>query len=338
MKPATGLLAALLATIIAAPAAWAQELRLKLTHPLPGTHYLYTEALSKFEKLVADKTGGKVQFDVFPAHQLGKDYTTIVKSGIADLAMIIPSNAADKYPLNSVIELPGIYDTSCEGSAMYWKLAQPGGILQTAETGPLGLHVVMVNTLAPYRLMTTGRQIASLKDAEGLKLWAPGAGLGSAMSAFGMIPITIPSTDVPDTLRRGTMDGAAYPYSSIYQYELQKQFRHILENVSFGTQSWMLIMSQDRWAALPAEVQAAITEAGAEIQRDFCGYLDTSTAAIQDRLRGESGLALNALTEDEMALWQAKFDGLGDVWARQADSAGHKGSETLAAMRAAAGN
>ncbi|SFY18955.1 hypothetical protein SAMN04244548_03020 [Paracoccus pantotrophus] len=75
--------------------------------------------------IAANKVLVFLHFNVFPAHQLGKGYTSIVSSDTADITMIIPGNATEEYPLNSMIELRGAYDTSCEGSAIYWKLAAP---------------------------------------------------------------------------------------------------------------------------------------------------------------------------------------------------------------------
>lgn len=168
---------ALAAAAFALAGAAAQAETLKLAHPLPANHFVYEQGLKQFTDAVTAATDGEVTFDVYPANQLGKDYLTLLNVGLADVALIVTSYAADKFPLTSVTELPGHYATSCEGTAKTWALAQPGGILDAEEYAPQGFRVLFVSTLTPYRFMTASKKVETVDDVAGLKTYANGAAM-----------------------------------------------------------------------------------------------------------------------------------------------------------------
>ena len=117
-------------------------------------------------------------FEVYPANQLGRDYLTLVNSGVADMAMIVTSYAPDKFPLSAVTELPGLYETSCDAVGKFWNIAQDGGKLDENEYKPLGLKAVFLVTtvlgvtgLLPAILADTGATVLVTANAMRLLGW-----------------------------------------------------------------------------------------------------------------------------------------------------------------------
>src|SRR5690606_39494548 len=64
----------------------------------------------------SDLSQGRIEFQYFPAEQLGKakDLLTLVQSGAADIVDISPSYISDKFALSSVAELPAMFNRSEE--------------------------------------------------------------------------------------------------------------------------------------------------------------------------------------------------------------------------------
>lgn len=191
-----------LGVFAAAAPAVAQEMTLKMAHITLDSHYLWQQGGKPFTEAVMAVTDGRVVFELYPAGQLGKDYISILNSGIADMVFFVANYAPDKFPLTSVVELPSPYKTWCEATAKFWALAQEGGLLNEQEYKPQGIHVLFVSSLRPYTIMTTGKQVDSLDSIAGLKLRANRAALDKTTRALGAVPVKIGSPEAFDVVRR----------------------------------------------------------------------------------------------------------------------------------------
>ena len=114
--------AALLAAGIC-PAAAQEKINLRLAESLPAGHVIHELVAKPFMELVTKATNGQVTFQHYPAEQLGKakDMAQLTVTGVADISYIVPSYSSEKYPLTAVAELPGIFETECQGSLAFYK-------------------------------------------------------------------------------------------------------------------------------------------------------------------------------------------------------------------------
>ncbi|MEP3330343.1 TRAP transporter substrate-binding protein DctP [Sedimentitalea sp.] len=309
-----------------------ESVTLRLSHPLPVNHYLYVESIQPFTEMVKEKTGGKVQFEVFPASQLGKDAYATLTSGLADLSMIIPFYAGDKFPGTSVTELPNMSTTSCGATEKYWELAQNGGTLAEEEYGPAGLRVLFVNSSVPYPLMNSKKQVAVPQDAEGLKVWAPGAAMSKAARTVGAVPVNFPAPELFDSLKRGTIDGAILLLPSANQYDLQGEIQYVTEGVSLGTGAWFIGMEQERWDKLPQDVRDAIDDAAGAAQELACEFMDAENKRVRTAWIEERGIEFYQPTEDQMKVWSERLETVATQWVEEMDQNGRAGTKLLEAM------
>ena len=174
------------AGLAVASAAGAQDaITLKFAFPFPETHPLWTLGGKVFADKVTQLTNGQVQWEVYPAGQLGKDYPTVLQSSLADIVILAPAYTPEKFPLSSVADLPGNYASSCEASMKVWNVIKPGGQLYDLEYKPFGIHPLFTAFPPPYQIMTTSRAVDSLGDIAGLKLRAIGFSQTEAMNALG---------------------------------------------------------------------------------------------------------------------------------------------------------
>jgi TRAP-type C4-dicarboxylate transport system substrate-binding protein len=318
-----------------APVVAQDELKLKLAHGLPATHYAYVQGIKKFEEAVTQNSNGKVTFEVYPASQLGKDSYSVVSSGLADIAMIVTSYAPDKFPLTSVTELPGLFTTSCEAMHKYFALADEGGILDEKEYKPLGIKVLFVSTLPQYNFTTVSKQVSTLDEVAGLKVFANGAAMDKTARALGAVPVRLTASELFDAVSRGTVDGALFPYSSLAAYKLSGHIKYSLEGAALGSASWILAMSEKRWNELSDDVKKAIDAAGLSSQEALCQFMDEDHAATRERLKAEHDLTVTQLSDEQVKLWKEKLDGVSANWAAEMDAQGRDGTAVLEAMRKA---
>jgi TRAP-type C4-dicarboxylate transport system substrate-binding protein len=330
--PGLGLLAALAGSL---PAGAQQPKVLKFAHLFPASHYFWEQGGGVFAKEVEKASDGRLKFQVYPAGQLGKDYYALLRSGIADIAILVPSYATDKFPMTSVGELPGLYKTACEGVTKFWNVARPGGPLDENEYKPLGLHVLFVTVLSPYSIMTSSKAVATLQDLKGLKLRANGAAMDKTIRALGAVPVRVSSPETYDALTRGTIDGAFFPYQGLPTFRLEMVLKHSVNGTQLGSGTIIYAMATKSWDGLSDDLKEILTQAAKTTQASLCKWQDDEDAKVREKVVAQDGHAIVDLSPEEIALWEEKLNGVAAAWAQEMDAAGKKGSELLRAFRSA---
>ncbi|WP_199087369.1 TRAP transporter substrate-binding protein DctP [Bosea sp. ASV33] len=331
-------LASLLALASTFPALAQDKITLKFAHLFPASHYLWEQGGKPYAEAITAATKGQVQFEVYPAGQLGKDYVALLKSGVADMVILVPTYAPNSFPMSSVVDLPGLYATACEGTGKFWSIARADGPLNEAEYKPQGIHVLWTSVLDPYRIMTTGKPVTSLDDLAGLKIRANAGAMDKTVRALGGVSVRTSSPELYDALTRGTVDAALYPYSGILQFKLEKILRHAVEGVRLGSGSIMFAMSERAWKALPENAKAAMNEAALPAQKHLCEYQDVEGERIRQKIVAEDGFKTTSLSPEQAALWEGKVGTVAAEWAEERDKMGKAGTAMLKAFKGAGGS
>lgn len=329
----------LLGALLALPGApaWAETVTLKLGHTLPAAHYIQEHLVNKFAAGIEQASGGEIKFEMYPAAQLGKDTAGLLGSGLLDMGIVITGLQADKYPLSSVAELPEISSSACDGSAKAWALAQPGGLLDELEFKPQGLRVLSAHLLAAYVLFTRNKEVRSVADVSGLKLWASGPAAQKAIAELGGVAIRIPSPELYDAATRGTIDGAIFPYSGLTQYKLEPILKHAANGVNFGSGVFFVNMTDKRWNELSEKHRAIIAEQVQAAQQSFCEWIDNSNGELRKQTAGVEGYVMVDLDDAAKKEFVERLEKVQNDWAADLDSKGRQGSAVLKAFREAAG-
>lgn len=328
---------AMLATVaafsVAMPASAEETIRLKISHGYPASHFLWEEGGKVLADEVTARTNGKVQYDVFPADQLGKDPLGILNSGLADIAIITPAYISAKMPLTAVTELPNMFSTSCEGGDKFQTLAADGGALGENEYKPLGLHVLYTYTAAPFALSTVSKEISTLDDVAGLKVRVAGGAMSKVISGLGGIPIQLAAPEIYDALSRGTLDAAMYSRFAVSAIKLEGVLKHSVDGVRLGSGAIVVATSEKIWNSWPEDVRAAMQEAADVARKNLCKWSDDHEAKATRSLVEENGWKINVLSPEQVAIWKDRLAAVSDAWAQELDGMGRPGTEVLEAMR-----
>ena len=309
-----------------------KKIRLRVADAFPVGHYIAEYATRYWMDQVTQLTGGAVEFEYYPAEQLGKakDSLALTLSGVTDVGYVVPSYVSDKMPLSAVAELPGGFPTSCAGVAAYWKLSKDGFLAQKEFT-PNGVRVLFSFVLAPYQIAVKPK-FQGLKDLEGLKLRSIGGAQDITVRKFKSVPVRMASPEIFESMSRGTIDGAIFPYASMVTYDLPVKYVSVGEN--FGTAAGHYMMSESRWKTLPAGVQKAMLEAGDATAKHACALFDKDVDAALDKLKQRQVTPVQLSLEEKRQLAAALVT-VGAEWAEGLDKRGKPGTETLKAFREA---
>ena len=315
----------------------ADPIVLRFADDIPKTHPISVYGSKFWMDTVERLTNGRVQFQWYPSSQLGKgrDLLALVQSGAIDIGSVGPSYTPDKLPLSAVAELPGMFTSTCAGSAAAWSLLKAGGILDQKEYAPLGLHVVFGFTNPPYEIQTVKRAVASPSDMKGLRLKTLGGASDEAALKLAAVPVQMSVPDLFLGLQRGTVDGRFGAFTSVYANSTQDVLTHSTVGADIGSFVLTTFIGDRRWKSLPSDIQQAMLQAGDETWKNFCKAADADNAKLATQLQEKNHWTLHQVTPEELSAWRAVLDPVANAWASTLDSRGKPASAVLSAFRAA---
>ena len=312
-----------------------EKLTLRVADVYPAGHFVAESLTKPWMDEVTRATGGQVTFQYYPAEQLGKgkDLLALTLSGVADVGLVIPAFVSDKLPLSAVAELPGGFATGCSGTDAFAALAKPGGFLAEKDFGPNGVTVIFSTVLPPYGIFSR-LPLSSLKAFEGQKIYSTGGAKDITVRKLGAIPTRMSTTEVFESMTRGTIDGGLMSYSTALAYNLQNLVKAGTLGENFGSGVITYVMSNSRLAQLPAKTREALVEAGVHMTKKACEAIDASVMRDIERLR-QAGVAVQPLPEADRAEVAKLMASVGQEWAADLDKRGKPGTPALAAFREA---
>ncbi|WP_296943740.1 TRAP transporter substrate-binding protein DctP [uncultured Massilia sp.] len=331
------LAAATVAAMMAAAPAMAQDVTLRVADSLPSGHIIHQIATKPFLDAVARMSQGRIKLQHFPGEQLGKakDLLMLTQAGVADIGYIGPSYQSDKMPLSSALELPGMIADDCQGARALWALTHDGGYLEKNEFAPNRVVPLLTMVLPPYQiLLASGKKVATLKDLSGLKVRSAGGAMDFMVKSLDMVPVRMTPPEVYESLSRGTVDGAIFPYQSANSYGFANKIKTGTYKENFGTVVLTYSIGAMKWQQLPQATRAILMKAGQEVSLSACTRFKTaeSEAFKKTTALGMKPLELGAA--DDQAL-SAIFARVATDWAASLDRRGKPGTPTLNAVRQA---
>jgi tripartite ATP-independent transporter DctP family solute receptor len=222
--------------------------------------YPTVQALRYMGRLIAERSGGRLQIRVFHSRQLGEEKETIAqtRAGAIDLNRINGALIGNFVPAMKVLAMPFLF-RSLEH-------------LQKVLDGPIGNEIL--NSFEPYgfvglafydsgarSIYNSVRPVRSIADVKGLRLRVQQSELMSDMiKAFDAEPVQLPYGQVLTGLATGLVDGAENNWSSFVTSDHYKYAGYYtLTEHSMSPE--VLVMSQKAWESLSAEDRKIFREA-----------------------------------------------------------------------------
>jgi TRAP-type C4-dicarboxylate transport system substrate-binding protein len=327
-------LAACIVAASTSPAISQEKVTIRLADSLPNGHVIHELVAKPFMELVSKASNGQVTFQHFPAEQLGKakDMAQLTVAGVADLAYIVPSYSSDKYPLTAVAELPGIFDTECQGSLAFYKISHNGGILETKEFAPNQLRPLVTIALPAYQIqLATSRVVKSAKDLEGLKIRTTGGAMDLMMRSINGVPVRMAAPEIYESLTRGTLDGLIFSYQSSVSYDLGKILKSGTEGLNFGTAIFTYSMGETKFKSLPENVRKILIEAGEQTTREGCKRFEDGEKAATEKIKSQ-GMKVIEFGPEDKKLFATAFKTVAEDWVKDIDKRGKPGTAVFKAF------
>ena len=226
--------------------------------------HAFTKTMREFERLVAEKYDGDIEFDLRLNGELGveSDYVTYLNQGVAvDYTILAPSNMAvfsDSIPL---MDMPFLFR-----DLDHWDKVLSSDALKPLEDDlreKAGIVIVGYHG-GGVRNLASAAPITNMEELAGHRMRVMGAPIqAQTFSAVGAAPSAIAYNEVYNAIQTGVIAGFENEAASIQNLKFYEVAPHIsLTQHTITVRP--IVMSAKTFDGLPADLQAAIMEAGSE--------------------------------------------------------------------------
>jgi C4-dicarboxylate-binding protein DctP len=259
-----------------------------------------TVGAMKFRDIVKEKTGGKVEVQVFPNLQLGslREQTEMAQFGSVELSMSLVSTLSTFDENLKVMEFPFLWPTD---EAKLWKVADgKAGEQALKSLESKGFHAFGI-WAGGYKALTTGEKgpIMSPSDLKGMKFRViPSPTLIEQYKTWGANPTPVDFAELYTALQSKVVDGQENPLETIAtqnHHEVQKN----LMIMNHGYQFHMLVANKQWFDGLTPELKQVLTDAEKEARlfaRDYNQKKDSEYL----KLLKDKGMAEYRLTSEQI--------------------------------------
>jgi len=313
------ILAAILIVLGTHGGAWAQATyKLRASLDTSATH-ARTIAVSDFLKQLQDRSGGRIQTELFHSSALFRDRDVAKALRQGAIEMAVPGN----WVLTSFVSNADIFDLPClfgrPTAAVYIVADGKAGQLIDDELQKK-LDVVVLGPWLPLgynNIYTTAKVVRSFDDLAGMKIRNSG-GAGQALRArfFGAQPNVTAWPDVPLALSQGTFEGVASTDESLASAKLwESGIKFAFADKEF-IGFYIPLLSQGFYNKLPPDLQKLVTDVWRENIPAYRERMEQAQANARKTLEAH-GVQTVLPSDEALDAMRARMMPKLDEWAKE---------------------
>lgn len=211
--------------------------------------------VTKWAEFVTKASNGRINVKVY-WNTLGNALTVYgnIKNGVADAGWVLQPLVRGQFPRTSVVELPGMFQTSEEASVTLWKLLQNGTIAaEYADIKPIATVPMTGNRIH------TNTPIPTVASLAGKKYRVAGKTLGVMISSLGGTGIQLSWTKIHQSLEKGVIQGTVSPWNDFVPAKFPEVTKYHLD-YPFGMIAGLVAMNKRSYASLPADAKKIVDQ------------------------------------------------------------------------------
>jgi len=264
-KLLTMIIFSLFISLIVAPAGYSKTI-LKLGTSTQPTH-IYNQAADYFAKIVADKTGGEIEVQVFPAAQLGSERDMVEGLQLGSLEMTLTSTGpmGGFVPQVKLFNLPFLFK---DRESCYRVLDGEIGTQISDRFVKVGLRSLGWFENGFRNITNSKRPVNSPDDMKGVKIRVMEDDVFIlTMKAMGASPLPMAFGELYTALEQKTVDAQENPLAVIHSSRFFEVQKYLAITGHFYSPA-VLLISEMTWKKLSPEHQKIVADAATKA-RDY---------------------------------------------------------------------
>lgn len=290
----------------------AEPIKLKLSFFTSDRSYIYQNQAKPFVDAVNDEGQGLIEIDVDFSSVNTKVHVQmpqLVADGTADIAIIVPGLAPDKFDDTAVMELPGLYRDSREASLVFTRLIQAGALRGYSDFFVLGAYVSGAESIH------SRKPIAANKDLKGLTIRTNNRTEADVLERLGATPLLIAINQTTDAISRDKIDGATFPPSMVFEFGIGRvATNHYM--LQLGGAPVALVMNRKKFESLPPAAQAIVRKYSGPWLADRCATgLEALDKLILEQLKSDPRRKVTFPSPSDLESTQRIYASVVEDWA-----------------------
>lgn len=282
---------------------------LKVSTFLPPMH-TFVRAITQWGEEIAEKSGGELTVEVFPAAQLAPPprQFDLVKSGGADIAIFLHGLTPGRFPKTELAGLPLTHPAAGDDSAtMSRRLTELAGDHLAAEHG--GTRILWLAVTPPLKVHFSDTDPSDLSALQGKRMRYAGSTWQAIFEALGASPVPVPPAESADAMGKGVIDGASFPFEAALAFDLGPVTKYSMEP-GLASATFAVVMSDAAYNRLSPEMQKLVDDTtGPDRAAWFGGLWDAGEKKGRGYME-EAGVNIVTLTDDQIATLKTTFAGI----------------------------
>ena len=276
-------------------------------------------AAKAFKKYMEEKSGGKVEVQLFFGGSLGDESEVFrnVQKGSQPFAVGGIANLVPFEKRLGILTLPYLFENLDEVVA--GTNGKPAELLNSYAT-KAGFRVLCW-TYTDFRYISNSKHpIKKMADMADLKFRVPqSAVLIASYKAFGGSPTPISWAETFTALQQGVVDGQCYGYIGFEAMKFHEANQKYLTEVHYTYQLQPLVMSERVYRKMKPDMQKLVVDAGKYAQDEVLKYQKEYGAVAKKNLIA-AGVQVDVLEDED----QWKKAAMEKVWPEMAEFVGGK--------------
>jgi tripartite ATP-independent transporter DctP family solute receptor len=264
-KLLTMIIFSLFIALIVAPAGYSKTI-LKLGTSTQPSH-IYNQAADFFAKIVADKTGGEIEVQVFPAAQLGSERDMVEGLQLGSLEMTLTSTGpmGGFVPQVKLFNLPFLFK---DRESCYRVLDGEIGTQISDRFVKIGIRSLGWFENGFRNITNSKRPVNSPDDMKGVKIRVMEDDVFIlTMKAMGASPLPMAFGELYTALEQKTVDAQENPLAVIHSSRFFEVQKYLAMTGHFYSPA-VLLISEMTWKKLSTEHQKIVADAAIKA-RDY---------------------------------------------------------------------
>ncbi|WP_174803356.1 TRAP transporter substrate-binding protein [Martelella limonii] len=255
--------------------------------------------LEKVAELVNERTNGEVEFQIFPAGQLGtqREMTEGVQLGTLEATVAPAAFLGGFDPAISILDIP--YLLPADDAEAVDLTSGPFGEALCDSFNEKGVTCI---GLWPNgrKSFTSNKPIASIDDFASQKFRVMDSKiLVEQFKALGAQANPIPFGELYTSLQTGVVDGEENPLDTIKNMKFYEVQKYLLVS-DHGAMEDVILFNPAFWSSLPEEYQTTITETFQEVVPDLLAHKKAAVDAALETIK-ENGVEVTVATDAQKA-------------------------------------
>ena len=277
---------------------------------------------------IEERTGGRIQIEYHWSQSLLKAGDTLegVKSGLADMGIVIPPYHPGKTPTLTVMSmlfgasddlagLRAIEDTINAIPAMQDELPQ------------WNQRRLYIHTSGTYYVWST-KPVKTMADFNGLRIRGWGSYVPRVWENAGGVATAMPGAEQYEALQRGVLDASPQGILTAYQYKIYEvaQYYNLFNiGVMLGP---VTTINEDVWQSLPSDIQKIIMEVSEETPPRIVDANKNEADKVLAEMQAAGVEVIPVAPEDQEKLKAIGRD-VWPLWAEEMEAKGLPGTEII---------